>query len=72
MLFLKNPINYSRQNINKNDIKKVKNVLESDFLTQGPKVEELKMKLINFVKVGIRLRVIVQQVDFTLLVWLWV
>ena len=50
MLFLKNPINYSRQNINKNDIKKVKNVLESDFLTQGPKVEEFENEINKFCK----------------------
>ena len=50
MLFPKNPINYSRQNINKNDIEKVKNVLLSNFLTQGPKVEEFENEINKFCK----------------------
>ena len=35
-------INYSKQNINNSDINAVKQVLKSDFLTQGPKVEEFE------------------------------
>ena len=46
----KNPINYSRQNINKNDIENVKNVLKSNFLTQGPKVEEFEKEINKFCK----------------------
>tara|TARA_B110000977_G_scaffold178381_1_gene235882 strand:- start:1162 stop:2307 length:1146 start_codon:yes stop_codon:yes gene_type:complete len=36
---------YSRQSINKNDIKLVSAVLKSDFLTTGPKIEEFEKKL---------------------------
>jgi UDP-4-amino-4,6-dideoxy-N-acetyl-beta-L-altrosamine transaminase len=36
---------YSRQSINKNDIKSVSAVLKSDFLTTGPKVQEFEKKL---------------------------
>ena len=36
---------YSRQSINKNDIKAVTSVLKSDFLTTGPKVIEFEKKL---------------------------
>ena len=36
---------YSRQSINKNDIKSVSTVLKSDFLTTGPKIEEFEKKL---------------------------
>ena len=36
---------YSRQSINKNDIKAVSSVLKSDFLTTGPKVKEFEEKL---------------------------
>ena len=50
MLFPKNPINYSRQNINQNDIENVKNVLKSNFLTQGPKVEEFEKAINKFCK----------------------
>lgn len=35
-------IYYGRQNIDKEDIKEVLNVLRSDFLTQGPKIEEFE------------------------------
>lgn len=35
-------IPYSKQNISKSDIKAVTNVLESDFLTTGPKVKEFE------------------------------
>lgn len=36
---------YSRQSINKNDIKSVSAVLKSDFLTTGPKIQEFEKKL---------------------------
>ena len=47
-------IPYSRQIIDSNDIKKVKEVLKSDFITQGPKSELFEKALsknigVNFV-----------------------
>ena len=39
-------LNYGKQNINQNDIKSIKKTLKSNFLTQGPKVEEFE-NLIN-------------------------
>ena len=49
-------INYSKQNINQDDIDAVIEVLKSDFLTQGPKVPEFENALrdycsVKFVKV---------------------
>jgi len=41
-------IPYSRQNINKNDIKEVIKVLGSDFLTQGPKLKEFEISLCKY------------------------
>jgi len=41
---------YSKQFIDKSDIKNVVNVLKSKFLTQGPKVERLENKIKNKVK----------------------
>ena len=38
-------INYGKQSINQDDIDAVIEVLESDFLTQGPKVEEFENDL---------------------------
>ena len=35
-------LSYSKQSISKNDIKKVINVLRSDYITQGKKLENLK------------------------------
>lgn len=37
-------INYGRQNINEADIQAVTAVLRSDFLTQGPAIEQFKRK----------------------------
>lgn len=51
MLIKKKIINYSRQNISKSDLKAVKDVLVSDYLTQGPKVKEFEKKISNFCKV---------------------
>ncbi len=42
-------IPYGKQNISKEDIDQVKSVLKSDFLTQGPKVEEFENKISNYV-----------------------
>ncbi len=42
-------INYSRQNINKNDIDAVLEVLKSDFLTQGPVVPRFQDAIKNYV-----------------------
>ena len=38
-------IPYSRQVINSKDIKEVKEVLKSDFITQGPKSKLFEIKL---------------------------
>jgi len=38
---------YSRQSINKKDIKSVSSVLKSNFLTTGPKIEEFEKKIIS-------------------------
>jgi len=41
-------LKFSRQTINKSDIKVVNKVLNSEYLTQGPKTEEFEKKLKNF------------------------
>ena len=38
-------INYGKQNINGEDIEAVINVLKSDFLTQGPIIEQFEKKV---------------------------
>ena len=43
------PIPYGRQNIDQNDINGVVNTLTSDFLTQGPKVQEFEEKFAEYV-----------------------
>jgi UDP-4-amino-4,6-dideoxy-N-acetyl-beta-L-altrosamine transaminase len=43
-------ISYSKQFIDKEDIKSVKNVLKSDFLTTGPKIKEFEEALCNYTK----------------------
>lgn len=42
-------IPYGKQNISKNDIESVIEVLKSDFLTQGTKVPEFEQKITNYV-----------------------
>ena len=42
-------IPYSRQIIDNNDITKVKKILRSNFLTQGPEVIKFEKKICNFV-----------------------
>ena len=44
-----NKINYGRQNIDQNDIDAVISTLQSDFLTQGPKVKEFEFKFSEYV-----------------------
>lgn len=44
-------IPYSKQNIHKDDIDAVRQVLESAFLTQGPKVQEFEAALARYCKV---------------------
>lgn len=44
-----NPIPYGRQDIQDDDIQAVVNVLKSDFLTQGPKIEEFELKFSKYV-----------------------
>jgi len=41
-------INYGKQSIDKKDIKAVMDVLSSDWLTQGPKVEEFEQAFANY------------------------
>lgn len=41
-------INYSKQNINYSDLKEIKKVLFSDFLTQGPTVKKFENKINKF------------------------
>ena len=41
-------IPYSRQCIDKTDIKEVISVLKSDFITQGPKIQEFESELANY------------------------
>ncbi|MCS6824000.1 MAG: UDP-4-amino-4,6-dideoxy-N-acetyl-beta-L-altrosamine transaminase [Cytophagaceae bacterium] len=43
------PIPYSKQEITEDDIQAVKEVLQSDFLTQGPKVAEFEKKFAQYV-----------------------
>ncbi len=44
-------INYGRQTIDKKDVEEVKKVLESDFLTTGPKIKEFEDKFADYVGV---------------------
>ena len=44
-----NDIPYSRQNISDEDVEAVKEVLRSDYLTQGPKVPEFEEKVCKIV-----------------------
>ena len=46
----KRNIPYSRQLISNNDIEAVRNVLKSDFLTQGPLVPKFEKKISNYVQ----------------------
>ena len=41
-------VNYGRQNINEEDIEAVVNVLKSDFLTQGPIIEQFEKKVAEY------------------------
>ncbi|MFZ3138505.1 MAG: aminotransferase class I/II-fold pyridoxal phosphate-dependent enzyme [Thermodesulfovibrionales bacterium] len=41
-------IPYSRQYIDKSDIKEVVEVLKSDFITQGPKIPEFEIKIAEY------------------------
>ena len=41
-------INYGKQNINAEDIEAVINVLKSDFLTQGPIIEQFEHKVAEY------------------------
>lgn len=41
-------INYGKQNINEEDIEAVINVLKSDFLTQGPIIEQFEQKVAEY------------------------
>ena len=40
---------YSRQNLDKNDIEAVKKVLKSNFLTQGPQIQEFEKSFARYV-----------------------
>ena len=44
-----NPIPYGKQNIDQNDIDAVISTLKSDYLTQGPKVNEFELKFAKYV-----------------------
>jgi UDP-4-amino-4,6-dideoxy-N-acetyl-beta-L-altrosamine transaminase len=46
---LKSKIPYGRQNIDQNDIDAVISALQSDYLTQGPKVKEFELKFSEYV-----------------------
>ena len=48
---MNNSIPYSRQDINKEDIEYVIEVLNSDYLTQGPTVELFEKKVSEYVNV---------------------
>lgn len=46
---MNNPIPYGRQNITEEDIQAVIETLKSDYLTQGPKIEEFEKALASYV-----------------------
>ena len=50
-------IPYGRQDIDENDIQAVVSVLQSDFLTQGPKVMEFEEKFADYIGVKYALAV---------------
>ena len=45
-----NSIPYGRQNIDQNDIEAVISTLQSEYLTQGPKVKEFEVKFAESVE----------------------
>ena len=57
-------IPYSKQLVTSKDIKAVNKVLKSNFLTQGPVVETLRINFQNIVIQNLVLQLIVQQVVF--------
>ena len=61
-------INYGKHFIDRSDIKHVLDTLNSDWLTQGPKVKIFEDKLKNFLIPNILWQLIVAQQHFTLLV----
>ena len=42
-------INYGKQSIDKKDIQSVIKTLKSDFLTQGPRINEFETKIKNYI-----------------------
>jgi dTDP-4-amino-4,6-dideoxygalactose transaminase len=48
---MRKPLSYGRQNITEEDIQAVVETLKSDYLTQGPKVEEFEKKFANYLGV---------------------
>ena len=62
-------IPYGRQNVTDEDVRAVVDVLNSDFLTQGPIVEKFEQKISEKVNCGFRLPLTVQQALFILLAW---
>ncbi len=48
-LKIKKFLPYSRQNIGKTDIKAILNVLNDDYLTQGPRIETFEKNFANYV-----------------------
>ena len=49
MIYDENIIHYGRHEITQDDIDAVVNTLKSDFLTQGPKVEEFEMEFAKYI-----------------------
>ncbi len=60
---------YSRQLITDNDIKEVKKVLKSDFITQGPFIEKFEKELAKIVNSKFGVAMIVLQALYILRVW---
>ena len=49
---MKRTIPYGHQDIDKKDIEAVISTLESDFITQGPRIDEFEQAIANFVDAG--------------------
>ena len=58
-------ISYSKQSINKSDIKSVNKTLKSDYLTQGPKALEFEKKLKSYT--GAKYSIVVNSASSALL-----
>lgn len=64
-------IPYGKQSINQDDIDAVLDVLQSDFLTQGPKVPAFEQAVAQYVGLNLVWQLILRRQHYILPVKLW-